>query len=359
MLSLSGCGKVVGRYRVVETLMTQEFSIGYRENDYVRYYVDAALQTLAADGTISTLAYKWFGEDNTSFSKNINALEQVGQAAPRTLLVGVDADAFPMSYIEGDSYSGFDVELMRRFALWCNASVTFALYDWNGLTASCVSGKTDYIAADLFVTPEKQEVIGFSQPYTQAETVMVVAAESGRGGFWSGLADSFQRTFLRENRWQLILSGLWVTVEITLLAALAGTALAAVPLFGMVKDDHHRTRAIVTADGGEIAVSLHRGVFTFLSNIQEEVHRFSIQYQRASQKKKSYASSLTAIPGVGPATAKALLAHFKTVGAVRQASAEELEQAKGVGAAAARRVFDWFHGGPALDKAPGTGDNEP
>ena len=69
MLSLSGCGKVVGRYRVVETLMTQEFSIGYRENDYVRYYVDAALQTLAADGTISTLAYKWFGEDNTAFPR--------------------------------------------------------------------------------------------------------------------------------------------------------------------------------------------------------------------------------------------------------------------------------------------------
>ena len=142
-------------------------------------------------------------------------------------------------------------------------------------------------------------------------------------------------------------------------SALAGTALAAVPLFGMVKDDHHRTRAIVTAEGGEIAVSMHRGVFTFLSNIQEEVHRFSIEYQRASQKKKSYASSLTAIPGVGPATAKALLAHFKTVGAVRQASAEELEQAKGVGAAAARRVYDWFHSGAALDKAPGTGDNEP
>ena len=142
-------------------------------------------------------------------------------------------------------------------------------------------------------------------------------------------------------------------------AALTGTALAAVPLFGMVKDDHHRTRAIVTADGGEIAVSMHRGVFTFLANIQEEVHRFSIEYQRASQKKKSYASSLTAIPGVGPATAKALLAQFKTVGAVREASVEELEQAKGVGSAAARRIFDWFHGGPALDKDPGTGDNEP
>ena len=114
MLPLAGCGKVVGRYRVLETLATQEFSIGYRENDYVRYYVDAALQTLAADGTVGTLAYKWFGEDKTSFSKNINALEQAGQAAPRTLLIGVDADAFPMSYLDGETYSGFDVELARE-----------------------------------------------------------------------------------------------------------------------------------------------------------------------------------------------------------------------------------------------------
>ena len=54
MLPLSGCGKVVGRYRILDTLMTQEFSIGYRQNDYVRYYVEAALQTLAADGTVGS-----------------------------------------------------------------------------------------------------------------------------------------------------------------------------------------------------------------------------------------------------------------------------------------------------------------
>lgn len=63
---------------------------------------------------VGALAYKWFGEDKTSFSKNINALEQAGQAAPRTLLIGVDADAFPMSYLDGETYSGFDVELARE-----------------------------------------------------------------------------------------------------------------------------------------------------------------------------------------------------------------------------------------------------
>ena len=135
-------------------------------------------------------------------------------------------------------------------------------------------------------------------------------------------------------------------------AALDGTGLAGVPLYGMVKDDHHRTRAIVTADGREIAISMHRGVFTFISGVQDEVHRFSIAYQRENQKKKAYASSLTAVPGVGPATAKALLAEFRTVAAVREAGVEELCRAKGVGRAAAAAIYDHFHPAAPIDKAP-------
>ena len=182
--------------------------------------IDAFLQEMEEEGVLREMEDRWLRDRDYT-------MPDIPQAEDPdfSMTVGTSGLAEPYTFYQDNTVTGFDVELMRRFALWCNASVTFALYDWNGLTASCVSGKTDYIAADLFVTPEKQEVIGFSQPYTQAETVMVVAAESGRGGFWSGLADSFQRTFLRENRWQLILSGLWVTVEITLLAALAGTAL--------------------------------------------------------------------------------------------------------------------------------------
>ena len=127
--------------------------------------------------------------------------------------------------------------------------------------------------------------------------------------------------------------------------AIAGTELAQVPLFGMVKDDHHRTRAIVTGEGREIAINLNRGVFTFVTAIQDEVHRFAITYQRWQQKKKSYASTLTEVPGVGPATAKALLARFKTVGAVRQASPDELAMTDGVGPAMAQRIYGYFHGG--------------
>ena len=101
-------------------------------------------------------------------------------------------------------------------------------------------------------------------------------------------------------------------------AALAGTALADVPLYGMVKDDHHRTRAIVDSEGREIAINMNRGTFTFITAIQDETHRFANAYRKQQMNKKSYSSTLTEVPGVGPKTAKALMAQFKSVGAVKR-----------------------------------------
>ena len=71
-----------------------------------------------------------------------------------------------------------------------------------------------------------------------------------------------------------------------------------VPMFGMVKDSKHRTRAMVGKDG-EIAIAMHKGIFKFVTEIQDEVHRFSIEYQRRNRKSKSYAVTLTKVPGIG------------------------------------------------------------
>ena len=125
--------------------------------------------------------------------------------------------------------------------------------------------------------------------------------------------------------------------------ALAGTALADVPLYGMVKDDHHRTRAIVDGAGRETAINMNRGTFTFITAIQDETHRFANEYRKQQMKKKSYSSTLTELPGVGPKTAKALLAQFKTVGAVREASVEQLCQTPGVGPRMAEKIYETFH----------------
>ena len=117
----------------------------------------------------------------------------------------------------------------------------------------------------------------------------------------------------------------------------------AVPLYGLVKDDKHRSRAIAVS-GGEIGITSTRKAFTLLSTIQDEVHRFAIGYHRQQRKKTAISSTLLGIEGVGPARAKALLKHFKTVAAVGEAELEELERAPGMTKPAARRVFDYFHG---------------
>ncbi|MEG1381372.1 MAG: excinuclease ABC subunit UvrC [Ruthenibacterium sp.] len=125
-------------------------------------------------------------------------------------------------------------------------------------------------------------------------------------------------------------------------AALVGTDFADVPLFGMVKDDKHRTRGLV-GQGGEIALALHRGVFSFITGIQDETHRWANDYRKRLQKGKTYASTLQSIDGVGPATAKALLAHFKTVTAVKEANEADIAAAKGVSSTAAKAVYAYFH----------------
>ena len=116
-----------------------------------------------------------------------------------------------------------------------------------------------------------------------------------------------------------------------------------IPLFGMVKDSHHRTRAIACS-GDELSLTSKRAAFTLVSTIQEEVHRYSVEYHRTRRKNASLSSSLTSIDGIGESRCKALLKHFKTVKAVSQASVDELAAVKGMNINAAKAVFEAFHG---------------
>ena len=113
------------------------------------------------------------------------------------------------------------------------------------------------------------------------------------------------------------------------------------PTFGMVKDDRHRTRALVTPDGREIGISGNQAVFSLVGNIQEETHRTAIGYQR-QLRSESYASALDKIPGVGPQRRTDLLKAFKSVKAIRAASEEQLRLV--VPRNTARAVYLYFHG---------------
>ena len=132
-----------------------------------------------------------------------------------------------------------------------------------------------------------------------------------------------------------------------------GAALAALeergisrPVYGMVKDDRHRTRALTDRTGREIGLQGNPAVFALVGNIQEETHRFAIEYHR-KLREKTIASQLEEIPGVGPARRRALTDAFKNMKAIRAATYEQLAAAVPPGTA--RAVYDYFHPADAPD----------
>ena len=110
---------------------------------------------------------------------------------------------------------------------------------------------------------------------------------------------------------------------------------------GMVKDDRHRTRALITADGREIRIDSQQSVFSLIGNIQEETHNFAINYHRKLRSKRLRKSALDAIPGIGPKRKEDLLKVFRSISSIADANLSELERylPKNV----ALEVYQYFH----------------
>ncbi len=107
------------------------------------------------------------------------------------------------------------------------------------------------------------------------------------------------------------------------------------PVFGMVKDDRHRTRALVTPEGQEIRIDNNPAIFALIGSIQEETHRFAITYHRQLRSKRLRYSELDGIPGIGPKRKQELLKQFKSLTAISKATLPELERLLPKDAAAA------------------------
>ncbi|MBP3519873.1 MAG: excinuclease ABC subunit UvrC [Oscillospiraceae bacterium] len=114
-----------------------------------------------------------------------------------------------------------------------------------------------------------------------------------------------------------------------------------IPVFGMVKDDRHRTRALVTPAGAEIGIQRIPAVFALVGQIQEETHRFAIEFHRQQQSRRVKGSELDKIPGVGEKRRNQLLKEFKSLKNIKAASLAELE--KSLGKATGKVVYDYFH----------------
>ena len=115
-----------------------------------------------------------------------------------------------------------------------------------------------------------------------------------------------------------------------------------IPVCGMVKDDHHRTRGLYF-NNVEIPIDTSSEGFRLITRIQDEAHRFAIEYHRSLRSKEQVHSILDDIPGIGDTRRKALLRKFKFVENIRDASEEELAQTESMNAGSARQVYEFFH----------------
>jgi excinuclease ABC subunit C len=114
-----------------------------------------------------------------------------------------------------------------------------------------------------------------------------------------------------------------------------------IPVCGMVKDDNHRTRGLYF-QGKEVPLDHHSESFQLITRIQDEAHRFAIEFHRSIRSKEQIHSILDDIEGIGPARRKALMRHFKNIEAIQNAGVEELNAAPQMNAKAAQSVYDFF-----------------
>ncbi len=118
-----------------------------------------------------------------------------------------------------------------------------------------------------------------------------------------------------------------------------------IPVLGMAKDDSHRTRALVYLKDGEfreIELKERPLLFRYMGTVQEEVHRFAIEYHRGVRGKRSMASALDEIDGIGPVKRNALFARFGSIDKIRSANEEELMKTEGITAALAKKIHEFF-----------------
>ena len=114
-----------------------------------------------------------------------------------------------------------------------------------------------------------------------------------------------------------------------------------IPVFGMVKDDYHKTRALTDGEG-DISIAKEQGLYSFIYKIQEEAHRFAVKSVQSAKRKTLRRSSLEEIPGIGPKKARLLLSHFGSLSGISELSAEELTALRGISATDAEAIVGYF-----------------
>jgi polar amino acid transport system substrate-binding protein len=189
--------------------------------------VNAALKEMQGDGTLKKIDGRWFGKDDSA--KNLPDLRLDGKNG--VIHLATNSNLAPFAYVKHGKIVGYDIEIAMIIASKLGRTLEIADMDVAAVIPSLMSGKSDMAVGGFTITKERARSVLFSHPnYTGGIVVMVAAGadvrdSAGGKSIWSGLVQSFQRTFVVEDRYKLVLRGLWVTIVISILSAVLGTVL--------------------------------------------------------------------------------------------------------------------------------------
>jgi polar amino acid transport system substrate-binding protein len=194
-----------------------------KENTALAQQVNEALAELRADGTVEALKRKWIdGEDPDPTIEP----DPTADTSKGTLHVITEAEGEPMTYYKDGQIVGYEIELVTRVAERIGYAVDFTNSSFVSLIPAVQGGKYDLAVSCITITEERAESVLFSDPEYSVNAVAVVANPNAVStGFWEGLQTSFRRTFIVENRWRLIVNGLLVTIQLSVVALVLGSVL--------------------------------------------------------------------------------------------------------------------------------------
>jgi polar amino acid transport system substrate-binding protein len=136
----------------------------------------------------------------------------------------------PLSFKKGDTWTGFEMELLYRFAAYAKRPIEVSYLEGSSGSAALLSGMADVWSSCLFITPERAEKVLFSNPYNECHPAYFIydtEATTASVGMWESLKESFQKNLIDEDRWKFLVDGLWETLIISVFSLLLGTLLAA------------------------------------------------------------------------------------------------------------------------------------
>ena len=188
VLSLCACGGSGSSYGVneLEVLVEQEYSLAFRTDDPLYFYIVGALEVLAARGTTEELTRKWFGQNITSYEKNAAALDNYDIPKNKDFAIGVDIDSFPLAYASNGTFWGYDIELANAVCDLLGWNLSIREIEKENVYIELMSGNIDCAWGGIALD---QEMID-SEQYMQYGPYMknnIVVASRDSAGIWNQL----------------------------------------------------------------------------------------------------------------------------------------------------------------------------